>query len=133
MWIRTPRIFVVDDDRVIADTLQEVFSSRGCEAFAMYSAGSALQVALEQTPDLLVADVFLNPDTINGVDLAIYWERLFPQCKVLLMSGHPAAVTVLARAEAAGRRFRLLQKPVHPTELLAAAFDLLAGLLKQRA
>lgn len=126
-WTRKPRILVLDDERVIANTLAQILRLEGCDADAVYTAGAALQ-ALEIRPDLLITDVALDPDSVNGVDLAIYYERECPDCKILLISGHAATTDLLVKARAAGHRFRLLQKPVHPKELLQIVGDMLSSL-----
>lgn len=132
-WSRTPRVIVLDDERVIADTLVEILCLNGCDAVATYSAGEALQVLDEDPPDLLLTDVALDPDSINGIDVANYYQRECPNCKVLLISGHAASTDLLFKARSAGHDFRLLQKPVHPNELLAAIEDVLGDLVKKVA
>src|SRR5690242_10949136 len=41
----------------------------------------ALSSAAEENPDLLITEVIM-PD-MNGVDLAIHFENLYPKCKIL--------------------------------------------------
>jgi DNA-binding NtrC family response regulator len=132
-WSRPPRVIVLDDERVIADTLADILRLNGCNASATYSAGAALHLLDEEPPDLLVTDVALNPDSINGIDVAIYCRRECPECKVLLISGHAASTDLLVNARAAGHEFRMLQKPVHPGELLAAVEESLADLIQKVA
>lgn len=129
-WFRPPRILVLDDEHVIADTLAHILQLQGCDATAVYTAGHALQVLDEESLDLLVTDVALDPDSINGIDVAIYFQRLCPKCKVLLISGHAGATDLLANASARGYDFRLLQKPAHPQELLGIVCDTLAELCR---
>jgi hypothetical protein len=43
-----------------------------------------------------------------------------PLCKVLLFSGQPDAPEMIRNASEAGHSFTFLQKPLHPTELVAA-------------
>jgi DNA-binding NtrC family response regulator len=42
----------------------------------------------------------------------------FPDCKVLLFSGHAATRDLVERASESGHSFTLLNKPLHPAELL---------------
>jgi CheY-like chemotaxis protein len=127
-WLRPPRVFVLDDEKTIADTLARILELHDCQAVAMYTAATALEAALNQPPDLLIADVALRPDSINGIDLAIYFERVFPQSKVLLISGHAAAANLHDTATAAGHNFPLLTKPVTPEEVLNTVGEMLAHL-----
>jgi DNA-binding NtrC family response regulator len=132
-WSRPPRVIVLDDERVIADTLAQILRLNGCDASAVYSAASALQALDEEPPDLLITDVALDPDSINGIDVAIYYERECPECKILLISGHAATTDLLSNAQKTGRDFRLLQKPVHPDELLSGVSETLAELRQKVA
>jgi DNA-binding response OmpR family regulator len=68
-------------------------------------------------PELLISDVFLPG--MSGIDLAIMVRRVFPDCKVLLFSGHASTNDLLPLAKSQGHDFSLLTKPIHPTELLA--------------
>ena len=44
---------------------------------------------------------------------------LRPECKILLFSGRAATQDLLQNARSQGYNFRLLAKPVHPSELLS--------------
>jgi CheY-like chemotaxis protein len=55
---------------------------------------------------------------ISGIYLAITMRALYPNCKILLFSGQAATLDLLETARARGYDFRLLQKPVFPSELL---------------
>jgi DNA-binding response OmpR family regulator len=112
-----PVVLIVDDEQVIADTRAAIFSSWGYATMAAYDAESALELADVIPPELLVSDVILTG--MNGVDLAIAIKTSVPDCKVLLLSGQPAGVDMLAAARNAGHDFTLLLKPLHPARLLA--------------
>jgi hypothetical protein len=43
----------------------------------------------------------------------------YPDCKILLFSGMATTLDLLQGARAQGYDFRLLQKPVHPSEFLS--------------
>ena len=121
-----PRVLVVDDECVVADTLAKVLTLSGYAAIAVYDADDALETALHSPPELLITDVVLHG--MNGIQLAITIKRIFPDCKILLFSGQAATFDLMAKAKTAGHHFTLLNKPVHPTDLLARV----AGLLKPR-
>lgn len=110
-------ILVVDDETAIADTLTKILANSGYAAMTAYDATEAMEVALLTPPELLITDVSL-PGT-NGIDLAISIRRIFPDCKILLFSGHAATSNLLMAARTAGHYFTLLTKPVHPRDLLA--------------
>lgn len=122
---RPARVFVLDDQAPVANSIVEVLKLRGYEAHARYSSGALLDLAAELTPDLLIADVALDPNSINGVDLAIYFERFHPDCRVILISGDPASFDLTIRARRSGHPFLLLPKPVPPMALLEAVAETL--------
>src|SRR6202453_1319420 len=76
----------------------------------------ALAAARFESPDLVISDVAM-PD-ISGIDLAIQMRAQYPRCKILLFSGQATPLDLLEGASAQGYDFRLLLKPVHPSEFL---------------
>ena len=113
-----PLVLVVDDERVIADTLSIILSRNGFDTMTAYDGASALELAQSSGPDLLLSDVMMGPG-MDGAELAVEVVRDSPQCKVLLFSGHSATRELLAKASEAGYEFTLLNKPLHPADLLA--------------
>lgn len=112
-----PRVFVVDDEHVIASTLAAILNMNGFSAEFFTRPLEALTAAQSDMPDLLISDVAMPG--LSGVDLAIQMRELHPECKILLFSGQAATVDLLKDARNQGHDFHLLLKPVHPTELLA--------------
>jgi DNA-binding response OmpR family regulator len=115
---RRPVVLVVDDEHVIADTLSIIFKQSGFSALTAYDGESALELTTLVPPQLLLSDVMLGPG-INGAELAIEITKTCPDCKVLLFSGHAATRDLLDSVGAAGNNFTLLNKPLHPSDLLA--------------
>lgn len=114
---RKPKVLVVDDEHVIADTLAIILNQSGFDATAVYSGTEAVEHARKGTPDLVVTDVFM-PD-LNGIQAAIQIRSFLPNCKILLFSGQAATADLLESARAEGHEFEILAKPVHPQDLLA--------------
>ena len=112
-----PVVLIVDDETIIADTRAAIFSSWGYTAMIAYSAEDALEIASVVPPELLVSDVMLA--AMNGVDLAIAIQEMVPDCKVILFSGLPYSAEMVATARCAGHDFTLLDKPLHPAQILA--------------
>ena len=112
-----PRVFVVDDEHVIASTLAAILQMHGFSAKFFTSPLEALAAARAKSPDLLISDVEMP--SLSGIDLAIQMKTLYPACKILLFSGQPSNLDLLDSARAQGHDFDLLLKPVPPPELLA--------------
>lgn len=120
-----PRIFVLDDQPAVADSIVAILKLRGYEAHARYTSAALLDLASDLAPDLLIADVALDPNSINGIDLAIYLQRFHPECRVILISGNPNTSELHHRAAQAGHGFQLLPKPVPPEILLREVAQIL--------
>jgi CheY-like chemotaxis protein len=111
-----PKVLVVDDERVIADTLAMILNQSGFEARAVYSGEGALELVPAFSPDMLISDVIMAD--LNGIDAAIRIRALLPKIKILLFSGQAATADLLEKARAQGYEFDILAKPVHPQDLL---------------
>jgi CheY-like chemotaxis protein len=111
------RVLVVDDERVIADTLAMILNQSGFEARPVYSGEKALELASEWKPDMLISDVIMAD--LNGIEVAIRTRALLPKIKILLFSGQAATADLLEKARARGYEFEILAKPVHPQDLLS--------------
>ena len=115
--VRKPKVLVVDDEQVIADTLAKILDLNGYDASAVYTGTAAVESARSGQPDLIISDVIM-PD-MNGIEAAIRIRQFLPACKILLFSGQAATADLLERARAQGHEFEILAKPVHPADLLA--------------
>jgi DNA-binding response OmpR family regulator len=111
-----PRVFVVDDEPAIRETLAAILYNEGYEAIPFAGGPTALSAAAEESPDLLISDVMM-PD-MSGVDLAIHFENHYPECKVLLFSSAAATADLLASARLRGYDFELFAKPFELVKLL---------------
>ena len=112
-----PKVLVVDDERVIADTLAMILNQSGFEARPVYSGEGALELVPTFAPDMLISDVIMAD--LNGIDAAIRIKALLAGIKVLLFSGQAATADLLEKALAQGYEFEILAKPVHPQDLLS--------------
>jgi DNA-binding NtrC family response regulator len=112
----TTRILIVDDERIIADSLVLIFTRAGYEARAAYSAEHALGLIDLWQPDLAIIDVYLP--AMNGVDLAVRLKAELPSCRLTLFSGQASTNDLVERARRDGHALEVLPKPIHPDELL---------------
>lgn len=111
------RVFVVDDEKLIADTLVAILQNQGFDATAFYLAETALKACSLSGADMIITDVMMPG--MDGVELAIRVRDEFPDCRILLFSGQACTADMLEVARLKGYDFELLNKPVHPSDLLA--------------
>lgn len=111
------RILVVDDERIIAETLATILRNAGYEVLSACDGLSALSLCEAFAPELIISDVVMPG--MNGVDMAIEVKQKYPACKILLFSGQAATLDFLDDARKSGYDFELLEKPVNPKDLLA--------------
>jgi DNA-binding NtrC family response regulator len=109
-------VLIVDDERIIADTLSMILSNSGYTVFTAYDGKTALDIANVIPPELLITDVMMPEMT--GIELAIALTKSVPDCKILLFSGTAATRPLLDKANSAGYDFSIMAKPVHPTDML---------------
>lgn len=109
-------ILVVDDERDTADTLALILGHHGHRVTAAYSGREALAAALDDPPDVVVADLIMPG--MNGLQFACELRgQLAARPPVMI------ALTGLAGldevAESAGYHLHLV-KPVNPDALVGA-------------
>jgi CheY-like chemotaxis protein len=124
-------VMVVDDEKIIADTLSIILSREGFSTVTAYDGISALNLAKLHRPQLMISDVMMPKMT--GVELAIAVTEMLPDCRILLFSGQAATVDLLYEARQAGYSFTTLTKPVHPTDMLRRVKTYFQGELSGQA
>jgi DNA-binding NtrC family response regulator len=117
------RIYVVDDEPGIADTLVAILRQSGYEASAFYNPRSALEQIEFCCPELVISDIVMP--AMSGVEMAVLIRMQHPACKILLFSGNAAFVDFLKVVREQGHEFEILLKPIHPKDFLAK----IAGIL----
>jgi CheY-like chemotaxis protein len=119
------RILIVDDERLVADTLALVFQKGGFQTKAAYSVDEAMEDAREFAPDLLLCDI-----TMPGKDgLALVQEitQALPGCRIMVLTGFYSNLrAVYEKIEKLARPVSVHTKPCQPDELLRQASVLLA-------
>lgn len=118
------RVLVVDDDRLVADTLRMVFATNGFDSEACYSAAEALRKARTFAPELLLCDVMMPGK--NGLQLVAELRREMPECQMIMLTAYLTnAASVELEALRMNRPLKLINKPCRPELLLKEVGDLL--------
>ena len=114
------RILIVDDDKLVADTLSLVFQANGFDAKARYSAADGLTCALQFDPELMVLDVTMPERT--GLQLAEDLEQQFPSTPILMLTAYTSNVSkAYEHASLRKKPVSVLSKPCRPEDLLREA------------
>jgi len=111
------RLLILDDERVIVDTLCVVLNQHGYETCGAYTHGAALAIAREFRPDIFLTGFNNGPDK-NGCETAIELLAILPQCRVLIFSGAAATADAVNGYRKRGYEFELRAKPLYPEDLL---------------
>lgn len=120
------KLLIVEDDRIIADTLAIILRKRGFDCYVAYSAGEAISLSQSDCPDLILADISLPDGT--GLSVVSNITARCPQCRVILLTGRysnlqAAREWVHSHATVA----RILTKPLLPALLLQEVDEILQG------
>jgi two-component system phosphoglycerate transport system response regulator PgtA len=113
--IPRPRVAVVDDEHIVADTLAEILRLHGYESRALYSGEAAVEDAKEFMPGTVLIDVRMQG--IDGVEASIRIKKLHPTCRIILFTASPVRQAIQARISILG--FEFLQRPLHPWDVLS--------------
>jgi CheY-like chemotaxis protein len=117
-----PVILIVDDERVIANTLSDIFRRAGFKVLTAYDGSSALALIGSSIPDILLSDVAMPG--MSGIELAMAVAETIPECKTLLFSGHAEAIEQVIDACECGYDFHFVAKPVDPALMVDMASKL---------
>jgi PleD family two-component response regulator len=109
------KVLIVDDERLIADTIAEILEAGGYEATALYDGESALTHCQETCPEIVISDYVLPG--INGLELAGKLREYCPTARVFLLTGQANLGGMAERMRSRGHDFEILAKPLHPEEL----------------
>src|SRR3569833_2079616 len=110
------KVLIVDDQRLIADTLAEILGNAGFDAVAAYDGFDALDKASRFHPHWVLTDVLMP--RMNGVELAIAMRKNYPGSSILLFSGQAGISDIIHEGHRQGYQFELIAKPIHPLRLI---------------
>lgn len=111
-------ILIVDDDRVLRESLVKAFAKRGYEARGAGSYDEAVALASQHAPRLAVVD--LRMPGPSGLDVVRFLVRLDAAIKIVVLTGYSSVATALEAIRLGATNY--LPKPADVQEILAA-FD----------
>ena len=108
------KILILDDDAEIQSLLEEVLSGNNFQVYQASDAASLQTTFANIEPEVVLLDYKL-PDA-NGLDLLPSIKKQFPECEVIMLTGH-ASYDVAVEAIKRGA-FHFQEKPFDPESLL---------------
>lgn len=116
-FVRGKRFVVVEDDKLVAQALQDLLEYTGGEVTCFDNAEDALQYQDIQKTDYFIADYMLAGE-LNGIQfLNQLRQRMNKQVKAVLMTGDTSSSFI---RHAVDCDWPVLHKPVNVTKLIAA-------------
>ena len=111
-----PIVYVVDDDRLVRETISSLLRSVGLQVRLFESAQELLQAELKDAPSCLVLDIRLP--RLGGLDLQAELAKSNIKIPIIFLTGH-GDISTSVRAMKAGA-VDFLTKPFREQELLDA-------------
>ena len=110
-------VLIVDDEEGIRETLSGIFQDEGYNVITAGSGEEALKVLKEQSPDLVLLDVWLSG--IDGVETLQEIKKTNPELPVVIISGH-GNIELAVKATRVGA-YDFLEKPLSLERVLLVA------------
>ena len=111
------RIFLVDDEDMLAWSIEKEFRGAGAEVLRVSTLSEALQEYERFQPDLNIIDLSL-PDG-NGLELLKKWKHDRPDLPSILITSHPAVDSAITALRSGATDY--LKKPFDMSALVMAA------------
>jgi signal transduction histidine kinase/ActR/RegA family two-component response regulator len=112
-------VLLVEDNEEVAVATQPLLQTVGCTV-QWAPSGATAQVIIDAEPgkfDIVLSDMAM-PGELDGLGLAEYLRKRYPEIQVVLMTGYTSQLQ-----EAVTRRFTVLAKPCSPDVLMNAMRD----------
>ena len=109
-------ILVVDDEQDICNMVAEILKDEGYKVITAYGYNSALDIIKNENINLILTDIWMDNNTVAGLELlesSIKYNHLTP---VIMMSGHGNIETAMKAAKSGA--FDFIEKPFKSERLI---------------
>ena len=111
-----PRVLVVDDDRIVLDSLAALLRAEGCHITAAESADQALTVLQAERIELVLSDVVMPGG--DGLNLLRRVRRDWPDVVVILLTGYGTVASAIEAIKCGAQDY--LTKPLDQEQVRLA-------------
>ncbi len=109
-------ILIVDDNYEICEFVKDVLDEEGYNVAVAYNTKMALESVVKMCPDLIILDMWLEGNHMDGIGLLKKLKQMFPDVPIIMISGH-ANVELAASTMKLGA-YDFIEKPFKTEKLL---------------
>lgn len=110
----TPKILIIDDDDLVASSLQKILIKQNFEVQSCLDAGEVKSYVENFQPDVILLDIYLT--THNGIDILKTLKKTYQNIPIIMITGY-ADVKMAVTSIKAGA-FDFLLKPIDLEQLM---------------
>ena len=110
-----PLILIVEDEKILADSMALYLERHAYATAVAYAGEESLQLAEENSPDVMVVDIHLPG--IDGLEVLRHLREVSPGTEVVMITAY-ASITTAVEAMKCGA-FHYLSKPLDLVDLCA--------------
>ena len=108
------RVLIVDDEKNIVSSLQEILNDEGYEIVTAEDGLDALEIVQSEPPDLVLLDIWIPG--MDGIEVLQAIKTYHPEIEVLVMSGHGTIDTAVKATKLGAYDF--IEKPFSLNQLV---------------
>ncbi len=115
--VKAPRVLVVDDEAVVANSIRKTLTRRGYEIAEAFNGRDALDRLVAESFDLVLLDMKLGNE--NGLDILSRIKSSNPDTPVVMVTGYASVDTAVDAIKRGADDY--MAKPFTPEELFGVA------------
>jgi DNA-binding NtrC family response regulator len=119
----TPKILVIDDEKLIRWSLKEILTQEGYEVDVTETTGEAINLAREIPYHLIIADLEIQEE--SGIEMLKKIKEFRPEVKTIILSAHPEQKIQPEFGDLTV--FATIEKPFKSDQLLSIAKEAIAS------
>ena len=109
-------ILIVDDERDIRELISDILQDEGYTTRLAGSSDACMAAIAEETPALLILDIWLKDSNMDGIDILKLVKRDHPEVPVVIISGHGNIEIAVAAIKQGAYDF--IEKPFNIDQLM---------------